>query len=146
MTRNEQIMERIGVLKTMNVWWWIAAVMLFLSAVAAAIFGIWITFVCSVLWTGVCLLQLKSNKESIKDYRIDMEMHSDDEVARLKDELAKTEADNHQLRKTAMKLWLELHPASPSHVSSSIGPEDETVVSAIAVCDHDQTDTIPTRE
>lgn len=146
MTYNEQIMERIGVLKTMNVWCWCTAVVLFLSVVGAAIFGAWITLACSVLWTGVCLLQLKINKESIKDYRIDMEMHDDDEVARLKDELAKTEADNHQLRKTAMKLWLELHPASPSHVSSGIGPEDETVVSAIAVCDHDQTDTIPTRE
>jgi Mg2+/citrate symporter len=138
-------MERIGVLKTMNVWWWCAAVAMFLSAVGAAIFGVWITVACSVLWAVVCLLQLKSNKMSIKDYRIDMEMH-DDEVARLKDELAKTEADNHQLRKTAMKLWFELHPASPSHVSSGIGPEDETVVSAIAVCDHDQTDAIPTRE
>lgn len=146
MTYNEQIMERIGVLKTLNVWWWCASVVLFLSAVGAAIFGAWITFACSVLWTGACLLQLKGNKESIKDYRIDMEMHDDDEVARLKNELAKTEADNHQLRKTAMKLWLELHPASPSHVSSGIGPEDETVVSAIAVCDHDDTETIPTRE
>lgn len=139
-------MERIGVLKTLRIWWWGAAVGLFLSAVGAAIFGAWTTFVCSVLWTGVCLLELKSNYESIKDYRIDMELHDDDEVARLKDELAKTESDNHQLRKTAMKLWLELHPASPSHVSSGIGPEDETVVSAIAVCNHDQTDTIPTRE
>lgn len=146
MTYNEQIMERIGVLKAMNVWWWCAAVVLFLSAVGAAIFGAWVQAVCGLLWAGTCLLQLKTNSETINDYRIDMEMHDDDEVARLKDELAKTEADNHQLRKTAMKLWLELHPASPSHVSSGIGPEDETVVIDIAVCDHDQTDTILTRE
>lgn len=146
MTYNEQIMERIGVLKGLRAWWWAAAAILFGSSVVAFIVGAWVQGVCGLLWAGTCLLILKSNKESIKDYRIDIEMHDDDEVARLKDELAKTEADNHQLRKTAMKLWLELHPASPSHVSSGIGPEDETVVSAIAVCDHDQTDTIPTRE
>lgn len=146
MTYNEQIMERIGVLKGLRAWWWAAAAILFGSSVVAFIVGAWVQGVCGLLWTGTCLLQLKSNKESIKDYRIDMDLHDDDEVARLKDELAKTEADNHQLRKTAMKLWLKLHPASYSHVSSGIGPEDETVVNAIVVCDHDQTDTIPTRE
>ena len=52
-----------------------------------------------------------------------------------------------------MEKTIEIHSESIhdetvvfEHVSSGIGPEDETVVSAIAVCDNDQTDTIPTRE
>lgn len=133
MTRNEEIHERIGVLKMLRAWWWAASAILFGSSVVAFIVGAWVQGVCGLLWTGTSLLNLKTNSEKIKDYEFGLDCTKED-LEHVSEFQKSIQVFNDKIRSCGIR------------ISSGIGPEDETVVSAIAVCDHDQADTIPTRE
>ena len=136
MRHNEYIAERIGVLKTLNIWWWVAGVILLLSALVAFIFGVWVTGACSLLWSGTCALQIKTNREQIKDYELQLAITKEDldHATKLQKGLEELQERMSEVRK------IIIQPKSGSihdetdvfeHVSSGIGPDDEKVVEKV---------------